>query len=860
MHHFRVFALLRLAALLLPLAATSPLLAQTAPQVAQAVTDDPAATTSDSGDRSPNSSPQSSDSPRPARPHAVSLGTPDGPGRYVAGKWGTVRAVLGNPTGEDVELIVSSYLGEDKSLQFGRRMWVPAGSVRISQYPVLVPSVSDRGQDRIRIGSLVQDAGADPRGSETIHSKPDGKLILDQGRAVTGLLSGFRGPPTETDWSYEAALAVRACQQQNRQLAILEPRTLPDTPEAIDALDHLVLADEGIAEHPAALRAIRTWLFRGGRLWIMLDHVGEEASRRLLGDALEVAVIDEVGLNTVTVENVNPSPHEKIETTEFEEPVGLVRVVVSRGEVTHTVEGWPAAFWLDVGRGRVLVTTLGARGWLRRRGGDDPPPRSELHYTDYYPRLPLEQLAGVFLVPEETQALPAEQVVPYLSERIGYRTLPRPWLVAILGGFCLTVLGGAVWFARRGRPERLAPATAAAALAVTALIVGLGWSTRSAVPPSIAGFALVQALPDPHQLHVQGQLGLYNPSVLDEPLGVERGGILWPDMTGFSGQTRRMMFTDLESYRWQNLQLPPGVRLADVRLTVQHAGPLSATGRLTERGVAGTLRAPGFSGLEDALLATPSGRVIAVRLAEDGSFTADAGAVLDRGQVMAESLLSDEQRRRRAIYSHLLAPGTAATVDSSRKLIQGPTLLAWSDPIDLPLTLPENSQQLGAHLLVVPLTMRPAEPGSLVRIPSPLLAMRSVTGPQGQTLSSSYNNRNRQWLPQTTPSELHLEFSVPPAALPLDVQGATLQLKLHCPTRTVEVVGFADRQPVVLARYESPQRVVSLAIRRPEVLQLDAGGSLLLGVYVDRGATTDNEAEWRIEDAQLELTGRVREN
>ncbi|MCO6454462.1 MAG: hypothetical protein J5I93_04020, partial [Pirellulaceae bacterium] len=176
----------------------------------------------------------------------------------------------------------------------------------------------------------------------------------------------------------------------------------------------------------------------------------------------------------------------------------------------------------------------------------------------------------------------------------------------------------------------------------------------------------------------------------------------------------------------------------------------------------------------------------------------------------------------------------------------------------LPLRLPAEVEQRGASLLVVPLHWEASSAGAQVTVPSPLVAMRSVVGPQGQALSSCYNNLRRQWLTQSGPADVHLRFSVPPPLRSMRVEQATLRLDLNCPSRQLDVAGFnLDREPVLLGHYSGPVGRVTLRIRDDGVLRLDENGGLLLALYVDRQASPDNDTAWRIEDAQLELTGRM---
>ena len=70
----------------------------------------------------------------------------------------------------------------------------------------------------------------------------------------------------------------------------------PPLPEAFDGIDHLVLASNRLADDPVGVRAVRQWLMRGGRLWVLLDRVDPDVLAPLLGDALDFQVVDRVSL------------------------------------------------------------------------------------------------------------------------------------------------------------------------------------------------------------------------------------------------------------------------------------------------------------------------------------------------------------------------------------------------------------------------------------------------------------------------------------------------------------------------------------------------------------------------------------
>src|SRR6202008_3042465 len=58
---------------------------------------------------------------------------------------------------------------------------------------------------------------------------------------------------------------------------------------------------------------------------------------------------------------------------QLERPVEFVRVQLPPQEPGRdTIDGWPVWFTRQVGRGKVVFSTLGPRGWYRPRTRQDP--------------------------------------------------------------------------------------------------------------------------------------------------------------------------------------------------------------------------------------------------------------------------------------------------------------------------------------------------------------------------------------------------------------------------------------------------------------------------------------------------------
>jgi len=311
----------------------------------------------------------------------------------------------------------------------------------------------------------------------------------------------------------------------------------------------------------------------------------------------------------------------------------------------------------------------------------------------------------------------------------------------------------------------------------------------------------------------------------------------------------RLVQTDTGAWHWEDLGLPAGERFGSFRYTAPTGAPLSAVARLGPEGLEGKLAAGPFSGVADAVLFTPGGRNLAVRLSPDGSFRVGPRDVLPPGQFLAEAVLSDRQQQRQTLYRHFLAP-TEDVAPHGRSI-----LLAWANPVETHFQLVPGARTVGMALLVVPLKLTRPEGGASVTIPGPLVTCRRVV--TGGEIKLPRPSREG--------ATVELRFQIPPAVLPFKVEQARLAARIKAPSRRVTFSGQAGDRPVELLRVDSPLDPIRLDIDQREVLLPDAGGGVHLTLTVSdplqrggAGKGKDQPKEkWAIESIELEITGRA---
>jgi hypothetical protein len=733
-------------------------------------------------------------------------------------------------------------------------VWVPAHSA-VKTWLLVGPVTGDHTPTSCEIRAVAYDRSD---ASDAVHRPPDqlaarGAVYRERHDANTAILldeekpddedvfGRLPEPPSRDEEALTLARTFRAARNMPSGLVTrLAPGALPPMPQAFDGIDHLIIASRKVADDPVGLRAVREWVGQGGTVWVMLDMVDPEGVAPLLGDAFDFRLVDRTSLTTIRFERHPPElQQDSAPPSEFERPVEFARVMLPRGEpVLYTVNGWPAWFSRRVGRGKVVFSTLGARAWLKPRG-----PRDESPYKNF-PNLPagtpaFDALAGEIQPSPTGSPFSIESLRPVLAEEVGYTVVRRTTLALVFAAFLLGTLALALVLRRTRRPELLGWIAPAAALVAAVAFVAIGEASRRSAPPTVAVVQLVDAAAGHGEAPVHGLLAVYRPDSGPAEVGPRRGGFFALDLAGVEEQPHRLILTDLDSWHWEDLSLPAGVRTAPFRYTAASAAPLSAVARLGPDGLEGRLDAGPFRDPADALLNTATGRNLAVRLSPDGTFRAGGEDVLPAGQFLAGTVLSDRQQRRQRVYREMLAR-------SGRSAIEGRNVLyAWAEPIDMGFDLGPGARSVGGALLAVPLRLERPAAGERVTIPGSLVGCRRIleSGPTRVTLEADNHADQR------------LRFQLPPEVLPFKVERARLVARIDAPGRRVTVSGVAGDTLIELHRADSPLDPIRVEIAEDRLLRLDGEGGLYLDLDVSAAAGATQK--WVIEYLELDVIGRA---
>lgn len=802
--------------------------------------------------------------------HSVSE---SGGATFVPEKWSTLEISLVNARSEPREVLCSTYFEQDSRLQYGRRVWVPAQSkLRIDQ-PVQIPKCDRNRVRNLELHSLVFDVSSKETTETLLRNdagglKHDGALIVTHDTRNTGILAQ---PTLDADSSRsKVEELVVACRVQIGLTNILtSPQgtfLVPDETR-LAALDQIVIADDRIVGDFAAMTALRRWVNAGGHLWVMLDNASPVVLEMLLGDDFTGYVVDRVRLTSVRIDEaaISSNGEGKIGLpTEYDDPVDLVRMTVTDVTVSHVVNGWPAAMTKQCGDGMVLMTTLGARAWMKPLPESAERSKDPTKKADYTPTGAMINLANDFFRVREPQLIHSGVIEPQVREYIGYGILSWWLIVGTLLGFSAAIVAVGIWLLRRGQLEQMVWVGSAIALVASLLLIVAGRTNRRSIPATMASVELVQTLRGTDDLRSEGFLSTYHPEGSEYPIEVTHGGRMIPDMTGLEQTSRRMVTTDLGVNHWESLRQPAGVRSTSFDFSECNSDRTAAYVTFDSQGISGRYVGAVPPGT-DPVLATRDGR-LGLSLNADGTFVGRGDHVFEKDQYLAAGLLTDEQDRRRRTLKELLD-------NPKRRDYPGlPQLMFWSGPSDNGFHFGEGLKQRGSALVAVPIVVERPANGTEMMIPSPFVSYINRPGPDGSLASPMWNNIRHEWQERVEPGLAWLSFQIPRELAPVVARRARIEMKVTGPIGRVEILGLKNGNVVSLKTVTNPVGSLSIDITDADAMSIDRDGRLALGLNAGdpepTGASSDKVQSggsasgsnkstkanyWRIESLSLRL-------
>jgi hypothetical protein len=780
--------------------------------------------------------------------------------RYLPGHWGTLSVEAINRATEAASLESVAWVEGQVDEQFGRSVWVPGESRRLTWQPVLVPSRKFGAKDPTLYWMQVRNSG----GNEVLATAANRDRI--ESRALIKARSETVFAVIHDDNERQIAkfdlLTYMLGQTQSQGVTIsVDAGQMPVIAEALDAARILVVMGDGLAREAAAIEAVQDWVRQGGTLWLMLDTMTADSAQAITGGDLPIHEVDRVSLTFYTlVSTVNVSRREP-DNVDLERPVQLVRILSEGANVVGTADGWPAAVSTSFGRGSVVASTLSLDGWYVPRGLLQPEHAATLDRELWITTAGHDLISSLGGQRIETP-VDTDTMTEYVTARVGYQLPGRTRGAVVLMMFCTSLTLVCVAVHRRQRPALLIPGVAILSLLAVGSFLAMATSSRTASDSAVT-FQLVEASGLQDQLHVSGVTAFHSRESVRPDIRSTAAGRLSFDGPVTAGAPVRMVWSDQNVWQLKDARLAPGVRLAEIQESVEVQQPVAVKGTFDESGFQGRLEGAVASEFSDALLADQTGFVLPVEIDSAGDVSASSAGPLPPGQYLAAAMLNAEQARRQKVYRRMFDPAERGRIYPAQ-----PTLFAWSDPLTLQTGRADVNLPAGAMLMSVPLIIERPDAGSRVRIPSTFLPYRAVRIQKSKIgFASTYSNSRRTWSANTsrTASTSALRFQIPAAVLPLVVDTATFTFKVSAPLRTVEISsGLTDSLTDVWTR-NSPVGTFEIPLPVEASRQLDPAGGLHVMFKVgsvqleelDAAEVGTQDRSWQVDWMQLEIQGLI---
>ena len=736
--------------------------------------------------------------------------SPSGMQRHVPGRWAMMSVGGANRTSTDTEEFVTVLIGDDPNLQFGRRVWIPAGSRRQAWLPALLPKFDPMAQRQIAMKSIwLKETESGERFQSNYVGSPisDRSLLIsaEQSRTVA-LVDSANTEQGDAERTSRLLDALYVCRDSvggaQDDLGIVRYRNqfLPNSSVALDPIDHLVVASDRLVTDSVAAMRIQEWVRDGGQLWLMLDQLDSKFPGQILGDLNCVTEIDRVELNDVSMNYLGQGGAVSfVDKWSSDAPVEMVRVICDATEVKAEIDGWPAVATMNVGQGRVLLTTVNLRALI----------------ANGQPSQGLHKVAMDFFVARNAPQRFANKLTRLTEKEIGYSIPSRVLVGAVLGAHFLVVLLVSAWLAHKKRLQHMAWLVPVAAAVAAIVLLVVGKQNTESVPSTIATGQFARVLPSGNEMELDSATAIFTSE--SETLSVSAPPNTVMQLEGAGPEElRRLVWTDDGRSEYQHMRQPPGVvRHVTSKATVDLAEPWSVVGQFTSRGFEGRLNGLDAAKCQDAVVVSDSTPSLAIHITtnsnDENVLLGEPTNVLPDSQFIDSALMTNQQRDRQIMMRNLIKPSAALF---GRK----PTMLVWTDPIDAGVRFDKQFQRRGSALVALPISFQQSAPGDEFVVPPNFVSMELNAGERGY--SAIYNPQTGRWLDNLTKAgSVELDCVLPSALMPCELTAATIEIKLNAPSRTLELNGLVDGKFQTLHRKENPNGLITVQIDDHEWLR-----------------------------------------
>lgn len=771
-----------------------------------------------------------------------------GVGQISPNHWGLATVTLTNPTADTQNLMPLTYLEAEPSIQFGRSLWVPPKAQRRSWQLLRLGDVPDTERSVPSISLLVHDQ----QGKEQMLSRRPLPLMVGHGPLATGIVMD---PHEEraNQFVIDASIVFRG--EEDTTLAPRLSNVPPSNALGYDSVGRMVIAMQHPPFDELQLDALRQWINGGGTLWIMLDRVDPNWPKQLLGKHWTFAEVDRTRLTTVESPGHDNQNRSRIE---FEEPVTLVRVLsqdaLSNLASVYPHRGWPTLLSLSFGRGQVMVTTLGERGWM---SGDEPTPRLEALADLLHQDL---KTASILMGPKprETEVLLAEREVKAIQltrALIGYSIINRTWIAIVLVGYCVAFIVMMIVLSKRDQLEWLGAGGLVLAVFFAGVMISVGMLGRSSIEATTATAAWFEVEPSTNMASVFGVTDIYSPLFgTGDPqriTGNQPASVYWPSLKPEVGATRRLVWSDVNRWAWRGVDLPKDATIRGTFQAMQTIDDVMTPGLIPGR-VGFQLDSTSWIdsiGLRDAIIVGPTG--VSRVDATDGMWIGGRTVNTNR-DMLASSLPEVEAEPVTAMMREAIV--------TLREREQGLHLIGWSREIPTDVEVSgRDSRQLDRSVVSMPVTIRRPADGAEVQLPSWMLDYEIIRRRDDgrRSFITAFDPSQRQWLELTQSGQVAMDFLLPQAVGDVRVTAVTCEIDIDAPGREVQVmlpVG-PGRAEQTVATFNSPTTPQSITLDDLSITTRDRR----LPITIKISSDTDPLAmrTWKLHDLNMTLTATL---
>ena len=769
-------------------------------------------------------------------------------GRFVFGRWGAVTGSISNSNNNAARslIVVTPSTG---GLQYARRIEVPARTIFDTTWPVLVTGKKAPGPVDFRYLNFPcgQDDGL-IRNSSLEYELPSFSLLSTDGpQGLTGYLPDNRNDDRGEDFVMAFSQACRFNKLGKAGVASFLARDISHHSDCLDPLDSLSISDPRLSNYPMACDAIRAWLQRGGRLHLPIDIVGEDVARTLLGDLFPLSVTGETSSNKVLLELNSEYPKAQYPVRsvarEFDEPVRYLRMVPGTGEVIWTVDNWPVAVRLPVGRGFVIITAIDSRVFVEKRKDF---PEGAPAWT---PIASCRRMVDTLFDARPASLISQPVAAEHAASLVGYQIPTRTTAFLLLSVFPILLSVVGFFLLKKSAGERLVWVVPSLAIIAAVPALATGMKIRSVAPNTLIETRVMMAGTGATDVVADGFASVYLPNAMDLPVSSEIGAVLDAQSDSANQDYRRLVWEGAAENHWEKLNQPAGLKTYPLRAVRTSEMPYRITGTFDELGFRATLLAPGFEDASDFLMAGLTPDRLSLTRDSDGILRGTAENVLDAGQFWSSTLTTEEQRQRTRLMNSVFSNRDRTDAFPSEQ-----SVLFWEASDKSLLTFQSADLRVTQNTLMIqPIQWIPPEAGKPITVLSPFMTMRSIETATGG-FGGLYNNPRREWVPIETSSDTLLEFLIPQVCRPFELDSIEINLNIRAGSRIVKVSSGEPGNLQPVAEFDSPLGNQKISVPVELAKAAAVAGRFYLQIDVsDVGGKSQTESEMGEQDDNYQV-------